>query len=103
ISEEAHKESKDGFRRSNRTGDWTQQILNRSARKEAFELRQAWLIWHEERINPAEKPPFPNIVPENETPPKAEFRGIRKPLDSSSGRIHTMFEVIESCYGGPGG
>lgn len=74
-----------------------QQILNRSARREAFELRQAWLIWHEEQSNPAERQLFPSIVPENEVPPKAEFRGIRKPPDCGSGRIRTMFEVIESA------
>lgn len=98
ISETAHKESKEGFRRSNRTGEWTQQILNRSARREAFALRQNWLAWYNNRQHPPEPHPFPPVIQEGIKPPPPLLVGLRKPTEKRGDTpIRTMYEVIESA------
>lgn len=127
ISETAHKESKEGFRRSNKTGDWTKQILNRSARREAFALHQKGREEaennrdqdnyrpkkDENRANSSkrsrqgntlfretkdERNRYPEVIPGNVSPPPPMFIGLRAPTNKFRHYpIRTMFDVMESA------
>lgn len=117
ISETAHKELKDGYRRSNRTGDWQIQVLNRWARSEAFDLRRNWQRKaDEQRLHQSNMQPISDafssisvgdtpgrsrslgFIPEGHTIPRPALFGPRVPTKKHGiPPIRTMFEVIESA------